>query len=47
VNQEVRSCTAPDGIRLGYAVHGSGPPLVRVATWLTHLDLDWESISAI
>ena len=33
----------PDGIRLAYAVHGSGPPLVRVATWLTHLDLDWES----
>jgi pimeloyl-ACP methyl ester carboxylesterase/DNA-binding CsgD family transcriptional regulator len=43
VNQEVRFCTAPDGIRLAYAVHGRGPPLVRVATWLTHLDTDWES----
>jgi pimeloyl-ACP methyl ester carboxylesterase len=43
VNQEVRFCTAPDGIRLAYAVHGRGPPLVRVATWLTHLDFDWES----
>jgi pimeloyl-ACP methyl ester carboxylesterase len=43
VNQEVRFCTARDGIRLAYAVHGRGPPLVRVATWLTHLDLDWES----
>jgi pimeloyl-ACP methyl ester carboxylesterase/DNA-binding CsgD family transcriptional regulator len=24
-------------------MHGSGPPLVRVATWLTHLELDWRS----
>jgi pimeloyl-ACP methyl ester carboxylesterase/DNA-binding CsgD family transcriptional regulator len=43
VNQEVRFCTAPDGISLAYAVHGTGPPLVRVATWLTHLDYDWDS----
>jgi pimeloyl-ACP methyl ester carboxylesterase/DNA-binding CsgD family transcriptional regulator len=40
---EIRFCTAPDGARLAYAVHGSGPPLVRVATWLTHLELDWGS----
>jgi pimeloyl-ACP methyl ester carboxylesterase/DNA-binding CsgD family transcriptional regulator len=43
VHQEVRFCTSEDGTRLAYAVHGSGPPLVRVATWLTHLDFDWES----
>jgi pimeloyl-ACP methyl ester carboxylesterase len=43
VNQEVRFCTAPDGVSLAYAVHGTGPPLVRVATWLTHLDYDWAS----
>ena len=24
-------------------MHGSGPPLVRVATWLTHLQYDWDS----
>jgi pimeloyl-ACP methyl ester carboxylesterase/DNA-binding CsgD family transcriptional regulator len=40
---EIRFCTAPDGTRLAYAVHGRGPPLVRVATWLTHLELDWQS----
>jgi pimeloyl-ACP methyl ester carboxylesterase/DNA-binding CsgD family transcriptional regulator len=40
---EIRFCTAPDGVRLAYAVHGRGPPLVRVATWLTHLELDWGS----
>jgi len=40
---EIRFCTAPDGARIAYAVHGDGPPLVRVATWLTHLELDWAS----
>ncbi len=40
---EIRFCTAPDRVRLAYAVHGRGPPLVRVATWLTHLELDWGS----
>jgi len=43
VKQHVRFCTATDGVRLAYAVHGSGPPLVRVATWLSHLELDWQS----
>ena len=43
MKQEVRFCTSADGARLAYAVHGRGPPLVRVATWLTHLDYDWES----
>jgi len=43
VKQQVRFCTAPGGVRLAYAVHGSGLPLVRVAAWLTHLEFDWES----
>jgi pimeloyl-ACP methyl ester carboxylesterase/DNA-binding CsgD family transcriptional regulator len=43
VTSEIRFCTAPDGTRLAYTLHGSGPPLVRVATWLTHLDRDRES----
>jgi pimeloyl-ACP methyl ester carboxylesterase/DNA-binding CsgD family transcriptional regulator len=41
--QQVRFCTAADGVQLAYAVHGRGPPVVRAATWLTHLDFDWES----
>ena len=40
---EIRFCTAPDGARIAFAVHGHGSPLVRVATWLTHLELDWTS----
>jgi pimeloyl-ACP methyl ester carboxylesterase/DNA-binding CsgD family transcriptional regulator len=43
VRQAVRFCTAPDGVRIAYAIHGTGPPLVRTATWLTHLEYDWES----
>jgi pimeloyl-ACP methyl ester carboxylesterase/DNA-binding CsgD family transcriptional regulator len=43
VRQEVRFCSAADGTRLAYAVHGRGRPLVRTATWLTHLEFDWES----
>jgi len=40
---EIRFCAAPDGVRLAYSMHGRGPPLVRVATWLTHLERDWGS----
>src|SRR5690348_15445951 len=43
VKQHVRFCSAADGVPLAYAVHGNGPPIVRVATWLSHLELDWES----
>jgi pimeloyl-ACP methyl ester carboxylesterase/DNA-binding CsgD family transcriptional regulator len=43
MRQEIRFCRAPDGTRLAYAVHGRGEPLVRTATWLTHLEFDWES----
>jgi pimeloyl-ACP methyl ester carboxylesterase/DNA-binding CsgD family transcriptional regulator len=41
--QKLSFCTAPDGARLAYAVYGNGPPIVRTATWLTHLEFDWES----
>jgi len=36
-------CTASDGLRLAYGLHGSGPPIVKAANWLTHLDHDWDS----
>jgi pimeloyl-ACP methyl ester carboxylesterase/DNA-binding winged helix-turn-helix (wHTH) protein len=41
--QEIRFCTASDGTRLAYATSGAGPPLVKAANWLSHLDYDWES----
>ncbi len=39
----VRFCRAPDGVRIAYAVHGSGPPLVVASCWLSHLQHDWNS----
>jgi pimeloyl-ACP methyl ester carboxylesterase/DNA-binding CsgD family transcriptional regulator len=30
-------------MRLAYAIHGNGPPIVKAANWLTHLEFDWES----
>jgi pimeloyl-ACP methyl ester carboxylesterase/DNA-binding CsgD family transcriptional regulator len=42
-SQQIRFCTAPDGVRLAYATVGKGPPLVRAAHWMTHLEFDWES----
>lgn len=43
VTQEVRFCRADDGVRLGWARHGSGPPLLIVSCWLSHLQHDWQS----
>ena len=43
LDQEIRFCTASDGVSLAYASIGSGPPLVKAANWLSHLDHDWES----
>ena len=43
MNRTIHFCTSPDGVRLAFGMHGSGPPLVRVATWMTHLQYDWDS----
>jgi pimeloyl-ACP methyl ester carboxylesterase/DNA-binding CsgD family transcriptional regulator len=43
LDQEIRFCVASDGVRLAYAKHGSGPPLVKASNWLTHLEFDWQS----
>ncbi len=43
MNQRIRFCTSRDGTRIAFATAGEGPPLVRVANWFTHLELDWES----
>jgi pimeloyl-ACP methyl ester carboxylesterase/DNA-binding winged helix-turn-helix (wHTH) protein len=45
LEQRVRFCTAPDGVRIAYATSGpaGAPPLVKPCNWLTHLEYDWES----
>jgi pimeloyl-ACP methyl ester carboxylesterase/DNA-binding CsgD family transcriptional regulator len=42
-SQQIRFCTSSDGVRIAYATSGNGPPLVKVGTWMTHVELDWES----
>jgi pimeloyl-ACP methyl ester carboxylesterase/DNA-binding CsgD family transcriptional regulator len=41
--QDIRFCQTAGGVRLAYATHGSGPPLVVVSCWLSHLQHDWHS----
>jgi pimeloyl-ACP methyl ester carboxylesterase/DNA-binding winged helix-turn-helix (wHTH) protein len=43
LEQRIRFCRASDGVRVAYATVGEGPPLVRAAHWVTHLDYEWES----
>jgi pimeloyl-ACP methyl ester carboxylesterase/DNA-binding CsgD family transcriptional regulator len=41
--QRIHFTTSFDGTRIAYAISGDGPPLVKVATFMTHLEYDWES----
>jgi pimeloyl-ACP methyl ester carboxylesterase/DNA-binding CsgD family transcriptional regulator len=43
VEQQIRFCESTGGVRIAYAQHGRGPPLVKGAHWLTHLEFDWKS----
>ena len=40
--QEIRFCKTKDGYTIAYATAGSGPPLVRVLGWFTHLEKEWQ-----
>jgi class 3 adenylate cyclase/pimeloyl-ACP methyl ester carboxylesterase len=42
LKQEIRYCKAPDGVRLAYATVGNGPPMLKSAHWMGHLEYDWE-----
>lgn len=42
-DQQIRFCTSSDGVSLAYATCGEGPPLVKAANWLSHLEYDWKS----
>ena len=43
LRHEIQFCTASDGVRIAYAEVGTGPPLLKAANWLNHLEHDWES----
>jgi pimeloyl-ACP methyl ester carboxylesterase len=41
--QRIGFCEVRDGTKIAYATVGSGPPLLKAANWLNHLEFDWES----
>jgi pimeloyl-ACP methyl ester carboxylesterase len=41
--QEIRFCTASDGVRLAYTLAGQGPALLKAANWLSDLEYDWQN----
>src|SRR5687767_3535909 len=43
MEQQIHFCTTDDHVRIAYAIAGNGPPLVKAATWLSHLEFDWVS----
>jgi DNA-binding winged helix-turn-helix (wHTH) protein/pimeloyl-ACP methyl ester carboxylesterase len=43
LRQTIRFCTSTDGTRIAYSTAGDGPPLVKAANWLNHLEYEWES----
>lgn len=42
VEQRVYFTNSFDGTRIAYAIAGTGPPLVKVANYMSHLEYDWE-----
>jgi pimeloyl-ACP methyl ester carboxylesterase len=42
-HQQVRFCESFDGARIAWAASGSGPPLLLLPSWLTHLEYQWQS----
>src|SRR4029079_4858342 len=43
MEQEIHFCTTSDNVQIAYATVGSGPPFVKAANWLNHLEADWKS----
>ena len=43
IRQRIRFVRASDGAQLAWAEAGEGPPLVKAANWLTHLEYERES----
>jgi DNA-binding SARP family transcriptional activator/pimeloyl-ACP methyl ester carboxylesterase len=43
LEQEIKFFFSFDGVRIAYATVGEGPPLIMAATFLRHLEYDWQS----
>jgi pimeloyl-ACP methyl ester carboxylesterase len=42
LEQQIRFCTATDGLRLAYSIVGQGPVLVMPPPWVSHQELSWQ-----
>jgi class 3 adenylate cyclase len=42
MEQHIQFVTAPDGVGLAVATTGSGPPLLIVPGWISHLEMEWN-----
>jgi pimeloyl-ACP methyl ester carboxylesterase/DNA-binding winged helix-turn-helix (wHTH) protein len=42
-HQEVTFCRTADRTTLAVATSGQGPPIVKTANWLNHIEFDWQS----
>jgi pimeloyl-ACP methyl ester carboxylesterase len=43
MKQQIQFCTSSDKVGIAYASVGTGPPFVKAANWMNHLELDWQS----
>ena len=41
--QKIMSFVTQDGVNIAYSQCGAGPPLVKAANWLNHLEFEWRS----
>ncbi len=41
--QKISSFVTQDGVNIAYSQCGAGPPLVKAANWLNHLEFEWRS----
>lgn len=41
--QTIRFCRMAEDVTLAYATIGEGPPVIKAANWLSHLELDWDA----
>jgi pimeloyl-ACP methyl ester carboxylesterase len=41
--QDIRFLRTDDGVSIAYSVSGTGPPLIKAANWLSHLEYDYQS----
>lgn len=41
--QSIQYTQSSDGAKIAFGQSGTGPPLIRAAHWLSHLELDWHS----